>query len=183
MPIHAVEALTKVLHSLHDDESKPPLHVGEVMTLWTYLALLEEAIVLEQIYLNTTEDTELEELLKKIQNKCNDQVTKLKEFLQQEGVPFPPAAEQKPYSEARAIPVGAKMSDSEIASAISAKMAALITLCATGISQAIRNDVSMMLLKFQIEAVNISAILKSSMKKRGWLKVPPAYSPPGSPVE
>ncbi|MET3508222.1 DUF3231 family protein [Halalkalibacter oceani] len=183
MPIHAVEALTKVLHSLYDDDSKPPIHVGEVMTCWTYLALLEETVVLEQICLNTTEDTELQELLKKIQSKCSDQVTTLKKFLQQEGVPLPPASEQKPDSDPRAIPEGAKKTDSEIASAVSAKLATSITLCATGISQSVRNDVSIMLLKFQMEAVNVSAILKASMKKRGWLKVPPAYFPPGSPAE
>jgi hypothetical protein len=29
---------------LDDDEPKPPLHIGEAMTCWTYLTMLEEEI-------------------------------------------------------------------------------------------------------------------------------------------
>lgn len=89
MPAHAFEALIKYLQSLFDEEPKPSLHVGEVMSSWTYLAVLEESVALEQLGINTTEDPELKELLHKTMGGASSQATRLKEFLQKEGVPLP----------------------------------------------------------------------------------------------
>lgn len=181
MPAHAIEALLKVFHSLFDDDPKPSLHVGEVMSCWTYLTVLEETVALEQIGINTTEDTELKNFLHKTLGAASSQGTRLKDFLQQEGVPFPPAAEPKPLSEPRSIPLGAKMTDSEIANAVGVKLAASTTLCASSAAQSVRNDVGMMFFEFQTEAMRYGTILKSIMKKRGWIKIPPYYHPPGQP--
>ena len=181
MPKHAFEAMMKVIHSLFDDEPKTALHVGEVMSCWTYLTVLEESVALEQLAINTTEDKELNELLHKTLAGASSQATRLKEFLQQEGIPLPPTSEPKPLSDPSAIPLGAKMTDSEIANFVSVKIAAAITMCATGAAQSLRNDVGLMFFEFQTETMKYGAILKSIMKKRGWLKVPPYYYPPGKP--
>jgi hypothetical protein len=181
IPAHAFEALMKVLHSLYDDDPKRSLHVGEVMGCWTYLAVLEETVSLEQLYINTTEDRELKECIHKLMGGASSQLEKLKDFLQQEGVPLPPASEPKPLSEPSSIPLGAKMTDSEIANFLGVKLAGSITLCASGISTSIRNDIGTMFFEFQFEAMRYAAILKSIMKKRGWLKIPPYYHPPGEP--
>ncbi|HHY71876.1 MAG TPA: DUF3231 family protein [Bacillus bacterium] len=181
MPDHTFEALAKVFHSLFDDEPKPSLHVGEVMSCWAYLAILEEAVTYEQLGINTTEDKELYNLLHKTMGAASSQATRLKVFLQQEGVPLPPTAEPKPLSDPKSIPLGAKMTNSEIANAVSVKLAASITACATGVAQSIRNDVGLMFFEFQTEVMRYAAILKSVMKKRGWIKIPPYYHPPGQP--
>nr|WP_232337098.1 DUF3231 family protein [Lysinibacillus timonensis] len=181
MPNHAFEALMKVFHSLFDDEPKTALHVGEVMSCWTYLTILEESVALEQLAINTTEDVELNDFLHKTMSGASSQATRLKEFLQNEGVPLPPASEPKPLSEPSAIPLGAKMTDSEIANSVSVKLAAAISLCATSSVQSVRNDVGMMFFEFQTEAMRYGAILKSIMKKRGWIKIPPYFYPPGKP--
>ncbi|MCR2821557.1 DUF3231 family protein [Lederbergia panacisoli] len=178
---HRIEALIEVFQSLFDDEPKPSLHVGEVMACWTYLAVLEEAVALEQLGINTTEDPELKKVLQKSMDGANSQAIRLKDFLQKEGVPFPPAPESKPLSDPNAIPLGAKMTDSEIANSVSVKLASSVAMCATGAVQSIRNDVGLMLLEFQTEAMRYSVILKSLMKKRNWLKIPPYYFPPGKP--
>lgn len=180
---HTYEALIKVIKSLFDDEPKPSLHVGEVMCCWTYLAMLEEAVALEQLGINSTEDTDLIDVLHKSMGGASSQAKRLKDFLQQEGVPLPPADEPKPLSDPRSIPLGAKMTESEIANSVSIKLAASIQMCATGTVQSIRNDVGLMFLEFQIEAIRYGVILKSLMKKRGWLKVPPYYHPPGEPMK
>ncbi len=181
MPAHAFEALIKYLQSLFDEEPKPSLHVGEVMSSWTYLAVLEESVALEQLGINTTEDPELKELLHKTMGGASSQATRLKEFLQKEGVPLPQASEPKPLSEPSAIPLGAKMTDSELANSVSVKLATSVTMCATAVAQAVRNDVGVMFLEFQSEAVRYGSILKALMKKRGWIKIPPYYHPPGEP--
>lgn len=181
MPAHIVEALIKVLHSLIDEEPKPSLHVGEVMACWTYLTILEESVAFEQIGINSTEDPELKNFLHKTLGGASSQAKRLKDFLQQEGVPLPPASEPKPISEPRSIPLGAKLTDSEIANMVSVKLAAAITTCATGMAQSVRNDVGLMFFELETEAMRYGVILKSIMRKRGWLKVPPFYHPPGEP--
>lgn len=181
VPAHAFEALMKVLHSLYDDDPKQSLHVGEVMACWTYLAVLEDTVSLEHLSINTTEDKELKECLHKSMGGASSQLERLKDFLQQEGVPLPPASEPKPLSEPSLIPLGAKMTDSEIANFVSVKLAGSINLCASGISESVRNDVGIMFFEFQSEAMRYAAILKSIMRKRGWIKIPPYYHPPGKP--
>lgn len=183
MPAHAFEALTKVLHSLFDEDPKPALHVGEVMICWTYLAMLDETVSIEQLCLNTTVDPELKEIVHKTMGGASSQTSRLKEFLQNEGVSLPPASEPKPMSDPNSIPLGAKLTDAEIANAVNLKLASSITMCATGISQCIRNDVGIMLIEFQTEAMKYGAMLKSIMKKRGWIKQPPSFHPPGLPSQ
>ncbi|QCR31909.1 DUF3231 family protein [Lysinibacillus sp. SGAir0095] len=181
MPKHVFEALINVFHSLFDEENKHLLHVGEVMSCWTYLTVLEESVALEQLAINTTEDKELNDLLHKTLDVCSSQAARLKVFLQQEGIPLPPASEPKPFSDPRAIPLGAKMTDTEISNLVGVKLAAGVSLCASGAAQSVRNDVGLMFFEFQTELMRYGAILKSIMKKRGWLKVPPYYFPPGNP--
>lgn len=43
----------------------------------------------------------------------------------------------------------------------------------------IRNDVGLILLGTLIELLKFGTSLKSMMIKRGWIKVPPYYYPPG----
>ncbi|MDQ0242759.1 hypothetical protein J2S09_000295 [Bacillus fengqiuensis] len=62
-------------------------------------------------------------------------------------------------------------------------MVTLMTLCGKGQADAVRNDVAIMWLKFYINIVTFGTTLKTLMKKRGWLKVPPYYYPPGMPKQ
>jgi hypothetical protein len=176
------EALSDVVKSLVDEEPKPPLHVGEAMSCWTYLTILEEAVMLEQVGLNTTTDPELKQFLEKTMAAASSQARRLKDFLQREGVPLPPVSEPKPLSNPNAVPLGAKLTDDEIANVVSVKLAGSITTCATSASQSTRNDVGMMFIEFQHETMVYGTMIKTLMRKRGWLKVPPFYYPPGSPT-
>lgn len=181
MPGQAFEALWKILNSLFDEEPKPPLHVGEVMACWTYLTILEESVVLEQLAINSTNDTELISIVNKTIGGASSQVRRLKDFMQREGIVLPSASEPKPVSNPNAVPLGAKMTENEIANFVSVKIASAVTLCGSAIAQTIRNDVALMFFEFQVEAMQYGTILKSIMRKRGWLKVPPYYLPPGLP--
>jgi hypothetical protein len=77
---NVIESISVVLRSLVDEEPKPPLHVGEVMSCWTYLTILEESIVVEQQGLNMTTDTELRDFVEKAMAKASSQAQKLKDF-------------------------------------------------------------------------------------------------------
>lgn len=178
---NVIESLADFLKSLADDEPVPPLHVGEVMNCWTYLALLREAISFEQIGLNMTTDPELIEFIEKAIAGASSQEKRLSDFLQKEGVTLPPSSESKPKSEPNSVPLGTKFTDDEISNIVSVKLAASIVACAGGAAQSVRNDVGAMFIKFQEEAMTFGLICKSMMKKRGWIKIPPYFIPPGLP--
>lgn len=158
--INIAEAVVNVLQSFVDDEPKSPLHIGEAMNCWTYLGMLEEEKSIVQLMINTTTDDELMETLRDSEKLADSQMKKLKEFMQIEGVPLPPASEERPKSEPNAIPMGAN-----------------------GVSQSVRNDVGLMFTQFLGEKLVFGVNLKAKMRKRGWLKVPPYYYPPGLPKQ
>jgi len=170
-----------VMKTLIDDEPERPMHVGEVMTCWTYLMMLEEEKVNVQIGLNTTMDEDLRRALQASMKLATEQPEKLKNFMLKEGVPLPPVSEKKPESAPEAVPMGVKLTDDEIANALSVKVVANYMMCATGAVQSIRNDIGAMFAGFQVEKLQFGASLKSMMRKRGWIKIPPYYLPSGLP--
>ena len=165
------------------DEPKNPLHTGEVTTCWMYYTALKEAISYEELGLNTTNDDEVREMLHDALNMCTAQATILENFMVQEGIPLPEVSSRKPKSEGSAVPLGVKLTDDQLANGISLKVAAGIVECATGQSQGIRSDLTIMWIRFQSEFLTFGFTLKTLMIKRGWLKVPPYYYPPGMPNE
>lgn len=174
-----LESIASVVKAFTDEEPKPPLHVGEVMTLWTMLTIFQEAHAGYVIGLNTTTDPELKHALTNAIQASKTDIRLLSEFLLREGVPLPPASEPKPESNPDAVPLGVKLTDHEIANAISANIAACISLCGTGIAQSVRTDVGLIYLQIQVQLMKYGAPLREMMKKRGWLITPPHYYPPG----
>lgn len=171
-----LEALGSMLQNNLDNEEKSPLHVGEVMNCWTFLATIHEANIFLQIALNTTTDDELKEMLRDSMKGCEKHTKLMKDFLVNEGVPLPPLTEHKPNADSLNVPYGVKMTDDEIANGVSMKEVAAVMLCASGMTQAARDDVSKMFLRIFLEKATFNTSLKNMMKKRGWLKVPPYFT-------
>ncbi|MGX1192059.1 DUF3231 family protein [Metabacillus sp. SLBN-84] len=175
------ETIKNMIKLSADGEPKTPLHVGEVMALWTLLTLMEEAVVFYGVFLNTTTDTELVKQIETGKNDTSEVITKLKEFFIAEGVPLPPTSEEKPSSEQGDVPFGVRFTDNEIANFLSVKTATYITFCGTALAQSVRNDVSVMFLSYLTAVIQYSVNLKTLMIQRSWLKVPPYFQPPGLP--
>lgn len=175
------ESVTNILKTVIDDEPKSPLHVGEVMNLWTYYTMLEESNRFSEIGLNTTSDRELCEAIKHSTSDCQKQIDIIKKLFLEEGVPLPPTTEAKPKSEPSEVPLGVKMTDDEIANGIVAKLVAAISFCGISLSQALRTDIGAMWYDFLNVRVKFSAYYMPIMRKRGWIKVPPYYVPNGRP--
>lgn len=178
--------MTNIFDSIKDifindslGDNKEPLHIGEVMDLWTYYGMLSESNRFVEVGLNTTSDGDLIKLLKVSFDNCHKQIIEIQELLRSEGVPLPETSESKPKSDSRDIPPGVKLSDDEIANGLAIKNISSIMICAGGISQAIRLDVGGMWLKFFMVRVKYGVTLKGVMRKRGWLKIPPNYNPKG----
>ncbi|CAG7652819.1 hypothetical protein PAESOLCIP111_06643 [Paenibacillus solanacearum] len=173
------DTVKSMLGSLTDEEPKPPLHVGEVMSLWTLLTIYEEGQLVYEVALNTTTDPELRHAVENAVKESLEDVQMIKQFLIQESVPLPPVAMAKPDSNPAGIPPGVKFTDEELANFIMGKISACIALCGQSISQCLRTDVSVMLFRSMGRLLQYSAPYRALMRKRGWIKVPPYYYPPG----
>jgi hypothetical protein len=179
--VNILETVIDAMKSLTVQDEDQPLHVGEVMSCWIYLAGLELAKVSVQSGINTTTDDELKAILEEDMKLGNSQRERLHDFMIKEGIPLPPASEDMPISDPKSIPLGVKLTDDVIANELSLKIVSLIMRSAGAASESIRTDVGLLFIQFQTEKFAFATRLKHLMRKRGWIKVPPFYVPPGSP--
>ncbi|NHN35252.1 DUF3231 family protein [Paenibacillus agricola] len=173
------DAIKSIYGSLTDEEPVPPLHVGEVMSLWMLLTIYEEGQIIYKVALNTTTDPELKHAVENAVKESMEDIKMIKDFMIKEGVPLPSVLQAKPDSKSDDIPQGAKFTDEELANLIVGKVTTCIALCGQAVSQSLRTDVSLILLKSMGRLIQYSAPYRSMMRKRGWIKTPPYYYPPG----
>ncbi|KAF0818201.1 hypothetical protein KIS4809_3003 [Bacillus sp. ZZV12-4809] len=178
-----LEAIFNMLRVALDNTNEPksPLHVLEVGDIWSYLTLVEEFLRYEEIGFNTTTDDEVIEMLNDVVKICESQVKKISAFMRKEGIPLPDTASAKPHTSPNEVPLGVKLTDDEITNGVAFKLVTCSTACAKGQSDSVRNDVGNMWTEFFLEWTVFGGTLKTLMKKRGWLKVPPYYYAPGTP--
>lgn len=167
-----------IIESLTDNY-KNPLHVGEAMSCWTYLAFVSDIIAHIEVALNTTTDSELRKLFQEGFNTALSHQKELSQFMRQEGVPLPEMPEHKPESNSSDIPLGAKFTDNELVNTINLNFVLAADMCAASASQSLRTDTALMFLKFQMDKLSLGLKAKELMQKKGWLKIPPFYLPPG----
>jgi hypothetical protein len=163
------------------NEPKTPLHIVEAGDCWKYVTLMEEFIRYEEIGLNTTTDDEVKEILTDIVRLCESQIEKVTSFMKKEGIPLPDVTSAKPESQPNSVPLGVKLTDDEIMNGMAFKLVTCMLACASGQANSVRSDVGLIWFGFYIEWTNFGTTLKTLMRKRGWLKVPPYYYPPGLP--
>ncbi|MDR7235876.1 DUF3231 family protein [Neobacillus drentensis] len=173
------EAVKNVVQSFFDEDPKPPLHVGEVMNFWSYLSEIADEYVHIEAGINSTTDPELSSAFQEALKMFKSHKERLITFMRKEGIPLPMLSESKPISDPNKVPLGVKLTDDELANSLNIKMVLGITLCATAIIQALRNDVELIWIELLQEYMTFGATLKALVKRRGWLKVPPFYYPPG----
>lgn len=178
--VNILETVMDAMKSLTVQDENQPLHVGEVMSCWIYLAGLELAKTSVQAAINTTTDEELKAILEEDMKLGTSQSERLHDFMIKEGITLPPAPEDLPVADPGSIPLGVKLTDDVIANELSLKIMSLIMRAAGAASESIRTDVGLLFIQFQAEKFVFAARLKHLMRKRGWIKVPPFYVPPGS---
>ncbi len=160
------------------DGEKAPLHVGEVMHLWSFLNNTELIIRLDQIAYSTTQDPELKSKLDQLINQINKPIAEeLKEFLIKEGVPLPKTTPEKPLTVFNPkIHAGVKLTDEEIANLVAYNLVESLRSAVLAITDATRVDVALMFAKIQMKKMNFSIIFKPLMAERGWLNEPTYYN-------
>lgn len=176
--MNVLEVLKDAFAPFMDGEKKP-LHVGEAMNLWFFLAQAEEALRVEQVAYNTTQDHELKEKLGDLINNVHKPIIReIKDFLLNESVPLPQGTPEKPMIDNpnQTVPEWARMSEEEIASFVVYKIILGINVAARGLTEAVRTDVGMMFGKYIITKVSFSLTFRKLMEEKGWMKLPPYYN-------
>jgi spore coat protein CotF len=176
-----LQALKSVVQSVIKDENKTPLHIGEAMGCWIFIALAGETQVQTEAGINSTTDPELRKALQEAVNMFKSEKERISVFMRKEGVPLPPLSESKPISDPNSVPLGVKLTDNELANSLKKKISMSITNCSQAASQSLRTDVNLMWAVIMQEHITFLTTFKSLMRKRGWLKVPPPYDPSGLP--
>lgn len=176
------QSATAIIESLTDNH-KTPLHVGEVMACWTYIAFVSSIVTYEEVGLNTVTDPELKALIQSAMKIAEAHKKQLSEFMRKEGITLPPSPESKPKSDPSAIPLGAKLTEDEIVNTLVVNFVFAADMCAASASQSLRTDVGLMFLQFQMDKLSLGFKAKELMQKKGWLKIPPYFHPPGSPSQ
>lgn len=172
------ESVSNIIQSLTDN-SKDPLHVGEAMSCWTYHAFTGNIKGHVEAGLNMTTDKGVKELLQDGLEVISSHNEELTEFMVQEGVTLSNNPEKKPDSDPNVIPLGVKFTDDELVNTVNLNFIIAADLCAGAASQSLRTDVALMFMKFQSEKLSMGLKAKELMQKRGWLKTPPYFNPPG----
>ncbi|MFD0697595.1 DUF3231 family protein [Paenibacillus sp. GCM10027628] len=178
--VNVLETAMDIIKSMTDQDENQPLHVGEVMGCWLYMAGLELAKVTVQAGISTTSDHELKFILEEDSKLGASQRERLQQFMLEQGLTLPNAPEDMPTSDPNSIPLGVKLTDNVLANELSLKIASLILQAASVATQSIRTDVGLLFIQFQGEKLAFAARLKQLMRKRGWINMPPFYLPPGS---
>jgi hypothetical protein len=175
------EAVVDYIKTTMDNEPKSLPHIGEAMGCWLYFTAIAEEIPALEASLNTSTDDEMLSLIKRSLSLAEHQKQILETFMLDEGIPLAPIANHKPKSSPNSVPLGVKVTDDEIANFIAIKVASNIVMASTNMAQCIRNDIGLMWARFHAEKMIFGMELKTAMRKRGWIKVPPYYNPPGAP--
>jgi len=179
--VSILEAIRSVLIPVANDQPPGPLHVGEVMVIWTYKTMLDEALAYVEAGLNMTQDNELRRALADAMDQCRSHSQQVQAFMLKECIPLAQTPEPKPESSPERVPNGVRITDEELANGLVVKVLAGITMCCSGVTTSLRIDVGSMFLGHMVERLTFATTLRSMLSRRGWLKTPPFYLPPGRP--
>src|SRR5699024_1458840 len=152
------ESVSNIVQSLTDN-SKDPLHVGEAMACWTYLAFVGSIKGHVEVGLNTTTDKGVKELLQDGLKVVSSHKKELTEFMVQEGVTLPTSPEKKPESDPNAIPLGAKFTDNELVNTINLNFVTAAMMCAASSPECLRPGLASSF--YESQAKNFSRGLKA----------------------
>jgi hypothetical protein len=149
------------------------------MNLWFYLIGTNQTLRIDQIAFNTTQDTELKAKLKEVINDVHyPMIKELTDFFKSEGLPLPQTTPEKSHvHDLKEIPKEIQLNNEEIANLLVYNLYIGINAAVRGLTESVRADVGMMFAKYQMMKITYTITLKDLMKKRGWLHVPPYYSP------
>lgn len=152
-----------------------PLHYGEVFDIWSFSMKAKGCISVYRAYSFHAGDKELKKILDDLINQAELESKECDHLLVENGVPSLPALPVRPEAKLEDIPVGARITDQEIASLIAADTAASLVACSMTMGKSIREDIGALFGKYHLTKAALGLKILQLTKEKGWLVPPPLH--------
>ena len=152
-----------------------PLHYGEVIGVWAFMAANNGLISLYGAFVNHSGDQELKSILEDSIQLMESEVKEIGKVLKANGIGLPPSMPERPKANVEEIPAGARISDLEISGIVSINVGQGLVSCSQVMGQCLREDIAMMFGKFHVERAMLGGRLLQLNKDKGWIVPPPLH--------
>ncbi|TMV51979.1 DUF3231 family protein [Paenibacillus mesophilus] len=152
-----------------------PLHYGEVFDLWSFSMKAKGCISIYRAYSYHAGDKELKNILGDLINQAELESEECDQILIHNGIPSSPTLPARPEAKLEDIPVGARITDIEIASLVAADTAASMAACSMIMGKAIREDIGALFGKYHATKAALGLKILQLNKEKGWLVPPPLH--------
>jgi len=150
-----------------------PMHYGEVFGVWKFSSMAKLGLSSLQAFQYHAGDKELKDVIKDMIDQIKLEIKECDELLTSNSIAPAPGYPERPEAKLEEIPVGARLTDPEIAAAIAAENVAALMLCSQNIGLCIREDIAALFVKYHTAKVAIGAKILRLTKEKGWLVPPP----------
>lgn len=152
-----------------------PLHYGEVFDIWSFSMKAKGCISVYRAYSYHAGDKELKKILDDLINQAELESEECDQILLHNGVPSSPTLPARPEAKLEDIPVGARITDIEIASLVATDTAASLAICSQIMGKSIREDIGALFGKYHVTKAALGLKILEMSKAKGWLVPPPLH--------
>jgi hypothetical protein len=152
-----------------------PIHYGEVFDVWAFSMKAKGCVSIYRAYNFHAGDKDLKEILGDLINQAELEVKECDTILTSNGIAPSPDLPARPEAKLTEIPVGARITDQEIAALIAADTAASLVTCSQIMGKSIREDVGALFGKYHLTKAALGLKILQLTKEKGWLVPPPLH--------
>ncbi|MBC5635445.1 DUF3231 family protein [Ornithinibacillus sp. BX22] len=160
---------------LSGNPQEEPMHYGEVFGAWTAVYAGKGMIASYQTLLNHAGDEDLKKLIQEAIDLGNQEMSDIEMLLKNNGIGLPPTPPERPKADLESIPTGARFMDNEIASKMSADVAAGLIAASEMIGQSVREDIATLFGTIHNQKAALGMKILRLNKEKGWLVPPPLH--------
>ncbi|MET3574998.1 DUF3231 family protein [Bhargavaea ullalensis] len=160
---------------MNGNPKNEPLHYGEVVGIWGYVAANNGLISMYEAFANHAGDKELIAIIEDQIKMMKSENTTVEKILKENGITLPPSLPSRGKASAEEIPAGARFMDPEIAAVLGVNAGQGLVSCSQVLGQCTREDVAMHFMKFHHDRATAGGRLMRLAKEKGWLITPPLH--------
>lgn len=160
---------------LNGNPKDQPLHYGEVFDVWSFSMKAKGCISVYRAYQYHAGDKDLKKILGDLINQAELESEECDQILIHNGIASSPTLPARPEAKLEDIPVGARLTDPEIAALVSTDTAASMVVCSQIMGKSIREDIGALFGKYHMTKAALGLKILEMNKENGWLVPPPLH--------
>lgn len=160
---------------LDGNPKSEPLHYGEVFDIWAASVKAKGSISVYRAYQYHAGDKDLKKILNDLIDQAELESKECDQLLIDNGIAPSPSLPPRPEAKLEDIPIGARLTDPEIAVLVAVDTAATMASCSQVMGKSIREDVGALFGKYHMTKAAIGLKILEMSKQKGWLVPPPLH--------